>query len=176
MERYTTLNEEIERHKKLMRITEEQEYDQPDRDDCFISSNGWVYSVSCGGKFLGKVDEMEDALRMVKEWKAKNKWFPNTWFVSDHGNTSLIDDEGNIIDQKKIGVDIEEESISGAPNYKYKIDVSFRRSTTGEVMNVEENIFPFDENGVNEVLRSVQHLLNEYDESLENITITLIKE
>jgi hypothetical protein len=40
---------------------------------------------------------MDDALSHVKNWKKKNNYYPNTWFVSDHGNESLIDDEGNII-------------------------------------------------------------------------------
>ena len=75
----------------------EEEIDQPQDDDCFIESNGFKYSVSCGGKFQGEFVEMEDALNKVKEWKTKNNWFPNTWFVSDHGNFSLIDDEGNIL-------------------------------------------------------------------------------
>lgn len=72
--------------------------DTPDFDnDCVISSNGWKYSVSCGGMFEGNFDEMDDALKYVKNWKKKNNYYPNTWFVSDHGNESLIDDEGNII-------------------------------------------------------------------------------
>ena len=73
--------------------------DEPQDDDCYISSNGWVYSVSCSDKFIGKFNEIDDALAAVKTWKASNKWYPNTWFVSDHGNMSLIDDEGNILNE-----------------------------------------------------------------------------
>jgi hypothetical protein len=75
----------------------EKEINQPEDDDCFIESNGFKYSVGCDGKFQGEFVEMEDALNKVKEWKTKNNWFPNTWFISDHGNYSLIDDEGNIL-------------------------------------------------------------------------------
>jgi hypothetical protein len=83
----------------LMENGEEEEMgeDQPQEDDCFIESNGFKYSVSCGGKFQGEFVEMDDALVKVKEWKQKNSWYPNTWFISDHGNVSLIDDEGNIL-------------------------------------------------------------------------------
>lgn len=67
--------------------------------DCIISSNGWKYSLSCGGAFEGEFGEIEDALARVREWKKENHYYPNTWFVSDHGNESLIDDEGNIINE-----------------------------------------------------------------------------
>lgn len=82
-------------------VTEEldvESYEMED-DDCFISSNGSKYSVSCGGKFIKDVEEMNDALAIVKNWKETNKFYPNTWFISDHGNPSLIDDEGNIINE-----------------------------------------------------------------------------
>lgn len=92
-------------------LMENEEY-QPDEEDCFIESNGWKYSVSCGGKFMGEFTEMEDALNTVKTWKQSNKWFPNTWFVSDHGNISLIDDEGNIIKESTTAA-----SAGGAAGY-----------------------------------------------------------
>ncbi len=72
---------------------------EPEEEDCFIESNGWKYSVSCGGKFLSEFNEMDDALNAVKNWKQSNKFFPNTWFISDHGNVSLIDDDGNILNE-----------------------------------------------------------------------------
>jgi hypothetical protein len=84
----------------LMEDNGDDETDQPDQpqdDDCFIESNGFKLSVSCSGKFQGEFVEMDAALAKVKEWKQKNNWYPNTWFVSDHGNISLIDDEGNIL-------------------------------------------------------------------------------
>lgn len=68
-------------------------------DDCIIESNGFDYTVSCGGKFLGDFGELNDALNTIKTWKQSNKWFPNTWFISDHGNPFLIDDEGNILNE-----------------------------------------------------------------------------
>jgi hypothetical protein len=67
--------------------------------DCVIESNGWKYSLSCGGVFEGEFNDVEQALARVKEWKKENHYYPNTWFISDHGNESLIDDEGNIINE-----------------------------------------------------------------------------
>ena len=77
----------------------ENENYQPQDDDCFIESNGNKYTVSCGGKFIAEFSEMDDALNTVKIWKQSNKYFPNTWYVSDHGNLSLIDDEGNVMNE-----------------------------------------------------------------------------
>lgn len=74
-----------------------------DEDDCAITSNGFKYSVSCGGKFLKECSEMDEALEAVQQWKDENKWFPNTWFVSDHGNAWLIDEEGNEIKYERGG-------------------------------------------------------------------------
>src|SRR5690606_6221544 len=72
---------------------------QQDEEDSYIESNDWKYSVACLGKFICEFSEIDDALNAVKTWKQSNKWFPNTWFVSDHGNVSLIDDEGNILQE-----------------------------------------------------------------------------
>jgi hypothetical protein len=72
-----------------------EENDQPQEDDCFVESNGFKLSVSCGGKFQGQFIEDEDAFNAIKKWKKENNWYPNTWFISDHGNMSLVDDNGN---------------------------------------------------------------------------------
>ena len=85
------------------RIEEENDNEEsatePEDDDCFISSNGNILSVSCGGKFIGKFVEDDEAFNAVKQWKLKNNYYPNTWYVSDHGNMSLVDDDGNIINE-----------------------------------------------------------------------------
>jgi len=74
---------------------------QPDEEDCVIQAGigtlGSGYGVSCGGKFIGKFPEVDDALTAIKNWQDKNKFFPNIWFINDHGNRSLIDNKGNII-------------------------------------------------------------------------------
>jgi hypothetical protein len=81
-------------------IKENDETMQPQDDDCFIESNGFKLSVSCGGKFVGEFVEDDDAYKAVKAWKVKNNWYPQTWFVSDHGNMSPVDDEGNSLDEE----------------------------------------------------------------------------
>lgn len=78
--------------------------DQPDDEDCVIQSDGFKYSVNCGSEFINDFENMDDALTAVKEWKVENNFYPDTWFISDHGNASLIDDDGNFVD-----TDIEQE-------------------------------------------------------------------
>ena len=72
---------------------------QPEDDDCVISSDGNKYSVSCNGKFIHDFIEWEDAMNAVITWQDSNKWYPNIWFISDHGNASIIDREGNILNE-----------------------------------------------------------------------------
>lgn len=92
-----TFNEGVINLKKKLNEDLEPEQVEPEEDDCIISSNGNKYSVSCFGKFVGEVIEMDQALAMIRSQMEKHKFYPNIWFVSDHGNQSLIDIEGNII-------------------------------------------------------------------------------
>lgn len=65
-------------------------------DDCFmVDVVGGGYDVSCGGKFISHVEEYDEAIKIIKDWQEKNKWYPNTWFVDDHGGVNPInlDDE-----------------------------------------------------------------------------------
>lgn len=85
--------------KKVAEDDEFEEPTEPEEDDCVISSNGNKYSVSCGSKFLGDFIEWDDAMNKVITWQDSNKFYPNIWFISDHGNASIIDREGNIINE-----------------------------------------------------------------------------
>lgn len=81
----------------------ENETIEPEEDDCYVQSNGFKLSVSCGGKFIGEYVEDEEAWEAVRKWKELNKFYPNTWFVSDHGNLTLVDDSGNDINETTTG-------------------------------------------------------------------------
>jgi len=107
-------------------------------NDCVISSNGWKYAVSCGGMFEGNFNEMDDALLHIKQWKKKNNYFPNTWFVSDHGNESLIDDEGNIIKEDTMSMIADKpDSMSNkaAPTGTQSSNMDMGARSTGGGMN-----------------------------------------
>ena len=91
------LNEEFEGEQEQEDIDEMQ--DIPDvENDCFIDATPFnEYRVACGGKFMGNHEEVEDCLRIIKSYIEDSNFQPNIWFVSDHGNFSPIDLEGNII-------------------------------------------------------------------------------
>lgn len=72
----------------------------PQSDDIVISSNGWRYNVGSEDYgHLGTFEEWDDAIRTVKDWMEENQHWPQLWFMSDHGNYSKIDAEGNVIDE-----------------------------------------------------------------------------
>jgi hypothetical protein len=87
-----------------MEFDDENEPDQPDTDnDDFIESNGFEDIASHAGKYIDKFDDMDDALAAIIEKRKKDNYFPTIWFVSDHGNSWPIDEEGNEIKFEKGG-------------------------------------------------------------------------
>jgi hypothetical protein len=57
--------------------------------DIFLESTGTLggkTSVSAEGKHLGDFSDDVEAIEFVKLWMEENKYWPNVWMVSDHGN------------------------------------------------------------------------------------------
>lgn len=72
---------------------------EPEENDCFITDNpSGGYEVSCGGVYNDSFSEFDDALAAVNEWQKESNFYPNIWMVSDHGNYTLIDKDGNEIE------------------------------------------------------------------------------
>ena len=87
---------------RARKLNEEEDFEpvEPEDEDCFYSPSGSLgskTSVRCGGKFIGEFDSDEEALEAIRNWQDKHQWWPNIWFVSDHGNAILVDKEGNEI-------------------------------------------------------------------------------
>ncbi|MFP4047898.1 MAG: hypothetical protein ACLFT4_09115 [Bacteroidales bacterium] len=58
-------------------------------DDIVISSNGFKLSVAeHNGKFIGEFIEDDEAEYAIIQFMNKNDYWPDVWFVSDHGNVS----------------------------------------------------------------------------------------
>jgi hypothetical protein len=77
------LEEEHEEH--------EVSEDEPDDDDIFIEPTGQLGSklnVSVGHKHIGTFNSHDAAEKAIVDWINKNKWAPNIWMISDHGNIS----------------------------------------------------------------------------------------
>ena len=75
---------------------------QPDEDDCIISSNGWKFSVSCDGKFQDEFEDQGEAMKCIIDWREENHFYPDIWFISDHGNAWKIDEDGNEIKEEEM--------------------------------------------------------------------------
>jgi len=115
---------------------EDGDYDdspsEPQEEDITISdARGGGYSVGIvNGRHIGEFDEMEDALDAVRKWKEKNKFYPNTWWVSDHGNSWMIDDDGNEIKEvteakRKKEPELDYEYDKPVKAYQLKVDKEY---------------------------------------------------
>jgi len=60
---------------------------------------GGKVSVCQEGKCLGEFVETEDALKFVSERMDDEQFWPNIWWISDHGNGWMIDNHGNEIER-----------------------------------------------------------------------------
>lgn len=71
----------------------DRDENEPAEDDYIIESNGFKLSVSRQNtKFLGEVVEESEAYDMIRKDAKKENWYPNVWYISDHGNVSLVKD------------------------------------------------------------------------------------
>jgi hypothetical protein len=95
--RLEELGKEIEVEQKKSKGSEEEpfeeasEEDQPDEDDLFIQDSGPLgsqYSVGTQHKHIGTYADSEEMEKAIKEWMDANKFWPNIWYISDHGNVS----------------------------------------------------------------------------------------
>jgi len=60
-------------------------------------SLGGKTAVSQYGKFLKDFSTTDEALEFVKEHMEENQFWPNIWWISDHGNDWMIDTDGKEI-------------------------------------------------------------------------------
>jgi len=77
---------------------ETDEADKPSDDDIFLSPAGNLGShtdLSAGGRYVGTFKTEEAAQKAIVDWMKKENWYPNIWYVSDHGNQHpyVLDDK-----------------------------------------------------------------------------------
>jgi hypothetical protein len=74
---------------------------EPEEEDWGIESfvrGGYNVGQFGGGQHLGEFDSVEEGLAAIREEMDRSGFFPNVWFVSDHGNAWIIDPQtGNEI-------------------------------------------------------------------------------
>ena len=90
---------------------EEPEEEEEDEDDAFSDEemrSGYVISDSRGGGYdvvhehhhVGHYRSMENALEEIDVYMEKDKFYPNIYYVNDHGNVDLLDKDGNVIESR----------------------------------------------------------------------------
>jgi len=77
--------------KVLADFDDDDEPTEPDEEDIRFTTKSGKISVATEHDFIGDFTELEDAEKAAAEWMNKNKFWPNLWDVSDHGNESLMD-------------------------------------------------------------------------------------
>jgi hypothetical protein len=68
--------------------------DCPGDEDGTITPAGPLgsrYGVALAGSFLGYADDMDQATEMLREAMDTDHYWPDAWFISDHGNPHRID-------------------------------------------------------------------------------------
>lgn len=98
--------------KSSMRENDEEEFDWKSEMETGVviqDNTRGGYDVGSEGKHLGHFDDMDEALAAIEQWMKKNQYFPNIFFVNDHGNVSHIDKDGNeiqsIVENQHSGMD-----------------------------------------------------------------------
>ena len=87
-------------------IKENQENQEMSEDDYKITPSGHLggkVSVSDNFGRPKEFQDVEDALDFIRKDMEKNYYWPNIWWVSDHGNAWMIDLEGKEIKETTIG-------------------------------------------------------------------------
>ena len=73
---------------------EEDEFSEPQDGDYTMTPSGSLGSrTSVGivnGKFLGEFDSGEAAAKFINKHMQKENFFPNVWYIDDHGGSNLI--------------------------------------------------------------------------------------
>lgn len=88
----------------------EEEDDEPN-DDAFSDEemqSGFVISDSRRGgydvvhehKHVGHYEDMDEALEAIEAEMKSSNFYPNIYYVNDHGNVELLDASGNVIDSR----------------------------------------------------------------------------
>lgn len=67
-------------------------------EDDFIISDARRGGYNLGSQdygFIGEFSDWDDAVKAFQKWTKKNNYYPNLWYVNDHGNAELLDYDGN---------------------------------------------------------------------------------
>jgi hypothetical protein len=66
----------------------------PDLEDSYVIQDQWRgpgYSVSLSGRSLGVEENWDDALKLIVTHSVKSNYYPDVYYINDHGNTDLLE-------------------------------------------------------------------------------------
>lgn len=69
---------------------DEEEF-EPDKDDAYMQPSGQLgsrVSLSVEGKFIDEFSDEDEAKTALVEWTEENNFFPNLWYIDDHGGVN----------------------------------------------------------------------------------------
>lgn len=81
-----------------------QASEEPEENDAFLTPSGNLgskVSVSIDEEFLGEFTSEEKAEEALKDYMEKNQYWPNIWWVDDHGGISKYTLEANVKEDLK---------------------------------------------------------------------------
>lgn len=84
---------------------EDEDEHEPSEDDAFFSPCGPLGSkthLSVNNKSIGEFKSDRDAQKALVDWINKNKFYPNIWYVSDHGNVHPHELDSDLAKQIKM--------------------------------------------------------------------------
>ena len=65
----------------------------PDLEESYVISDErrGGYSIGLSGRYLGARDTWKDTLKFIVEHSIKSGYYPNVYYVNDHGNVDLLE-------------------------------------------------------------------------------------
>jgi hypothetical protein len=100
--------EEFEENEEEGFEEDEEEFQEPEEGDYVIQNDG-AYVVGERTHLGDSSSDYEELIRLINEDMEKNKYYPNVWTLSDHGNVSLVTDFYE--DVKKLQPKVEEAEV-----------------------------------------------------------------
>lgn len=87
-------------------VYEDEEYDDSEFDWKSEMESGIVisdntrggYDLTADGKYIDNYSDWDDVTLAAKQWMEQNQYWPNIFFINDHGNVTHMDIDGNEID------------------------------------------------------------------------------
>jgi len=81
---------------------EEEEFSDEEMAEGYVLSDGrnGGYDVKHEGKSIGHFVDKDEASHAINKHMKKANFFPNIYYVNDHGNVDLLDENGDILKSK----------------------------------------------------------------------------